>query len=67
LRLGARWARCEREPQAALWKFTTAPPGPDWGWRIVLSPGDTFRMTMYNIWPEAKEELAVEATYERTR
>lgn len=43
-----------------------APPGPDWGWRTVftLAP-DTIRMVMYNIWPEGKEELAVEAVYRR--
>jgi hypothetical protein len=43
-----------------------APPGPDWGWRIVLSPGESFRMTMYNIWPEGKDELAVTAVYTRS-
>ena len=42
-----------------------APPGPDWGWRIVLSPGEPLKMTMYNIWPNGKEELAVEAMYAR--
>ena len=43
-----------------------APPGPDWGWRIDLTPGgDTLRMVMHNVWPEGKEELAVEATYTR--
>ena len=47
-----------------------APPGPDWGWRIDVTPGDpetgrALRMVMFNIWPEGKEELAVEATYTR--
>ena len=30
-----------------------APPGPDWGWRIVLQPvdGTTLRLVMYNISP----------------
>ena len=51
------------------------PPGPDWGWRIVLDPRepDRLRMTMFNIAPEAfeipagrsSEELAVEAVYTR--
>jgi Protein of unknown function (DUF1579) len=48
-----------------------APPGPDWGWRIDLTPedGGTLRLVMFNVWPESeggKEELAVEAVYART-
>lgn len=43
-----------------------APPGPDWGWRIdVLPEGDTLRIVHYNVWPEGKEELAVESRYTR--
>jgi hypothetical protein len=42
-----------------------APPGPDWGWRIAVVPGDELRIVMHNIWPEGKEELAVEAWYQR--
>jgi Protein of unknown function (DUF1579) len=43
-----------------------APPGPDWGWRIDLYPGaDKLRVVMFNIWPDGREELAVEATYTR--
>jgi hypothetical protein len=48
-----------------------APPGPDWGWRIVLEltekdqPVDSFKMLMYNIPPEGKEELAVETIFTR--
>lgn len=43
-----------------------APPGPDWGWKIDLhAGGQMLRMVMYNIWPEGKEELAVEAPYVR--
>ncbi len=40
-----------------------APPGPDWGWRTVITPGGgrTLRLVMFNIWPEGREELAVEA------
>jgi hypothetical protein len=38
--------------------------GPDWGWRTVIEPGEgSFRLVMYNQWPDGKEELAVEATY----
>ena len=41
-----------------------APPGPDWGWTIRVEPGDdTFRVVMHNIWPNGREDLAVEAVY----
>ncbi|CAA9348212.1 MAG: hypothetical protein AVDCRST_MAG89-2978 [uncultured Gemmatimonadetes bacterium] len=43
-----------------------APPGPDWGWRIDVAPGDgTLRITHYNVWPEGKEDLAVDSLYTR--
>ena len=44
-----------------------APPGPDWGWRIVLEHEgeNTLNLTMYNITPEGQEALAVEAVYSR--
>jgi len=43
-----------------------APPGPDWGWRIDLtSDGCKLRMVMFNIWPDGREDLAVEADYTR--
>jgi Protein of unknown function (DUF1579) len=44
-----------------------APPGPDWGWRTVIEPADSdsLRMTMYNVSPEGKEDLAVEVLYRR--
>ncbi len=44
-----------------------APPGPDWGWRIVLGAdsADEFRIVMYNITPDGQETLAVEARYTR--
>ena len=47
--------------------FYAAPPGPDWGWRTVVKPGadGTLRMDMYNVSPEGKEDLAVEAVYSR--
>ena len=45
----------------------SAPPGPDWGWRIdVIPEGDaSLRIIHHNIWPEGKEELAVEGVYSR--
>ncbi len=45
-----------------------APPGPDWGWRTIIAPlsRDSFRLTMWNITPDGREELAVEAEYSRT-
>lgn len=43
-----------------------APPGPDWGWRITITPhGEALRMVMHNVTPEGQEEVAVEAEYER--
>ena len=46
-----------------------APPGPDWGWKIEITPDrdQSLRLAMFNIWPEGKEELAVAAQYERVR
>ena len=45
-----------------------APPGPDWGWRIVVEPvgRESLRVVMHAISPEGEESLAVEATYEAT-
>jgi GrpB-like predicted nucleotidyltransferase (UPF0157 family) len=44
-----------------------APSGLDWGWRINFDPGDadSLHLTMLNISPQGKEELAVEASYRR--
>ena len=46
-----------------------APPGPDWGWRIDVTPdGDRLRIVMHNVWPQeqgGEEELAAEALYQR--
>jgi hypothetical protein len=44
-----------------------APPGPDWGWRIVVEPdgGETLRLVMYNVTPGGEEMLAVEGVYRR--
>ena len=43
-----------------------APPGPDWGWRIVITaPSDKeLQIVMYNCSPDGVEELAVQAGYE---
>jgi len=41
-----------------------APPGPDWGWRTVITPGaGSLDVLMYNVWPEGKEEIAAEMRY----
>ena len=41
-----------------------APPGPDWGWRIDVVPSaDALRIIHHNVWPEGKEELAVDSRY----
>ena len=60
------------EPEDSTLKLAgsyTAPPGPDWGWRIEITAGpgvDALRITMTNIWPDgAREEPAVEAVYTR--
>ena len=45
-----------------------APPGPDWGWQIVVTPEsgeETWSLTMYNITPEGEVFLAVEAVFSR--
>ena len=44
-----------------------APPGPDWGWRIIISaPSATkLQIIMHNCSPDGKEELAVQAEYTR--
>jgi hypothetical protein len=44
-----------------------APPGPDWGWRVVLEAdgADAFRILMDNITPEGEEAPAVAASFTR--
>ena len=40
--------------------------GPDWGWRIVLSPARArLEITMFNVTPDGAEERAVEGIYAR--
>lgn len=45
----------------------TAPPGPDWGWRIEVHPldADQFQLLMFNITPDGDESIAVEASFSR--
>lgn len=40
-----------------------APPGPDWGWRILFRPvpGSRFEIEMFNIEPNGTEQVAVQA------
>ena len=47
----------------------SAPPGPDWGWRINVEPVDqnTFHLLMYNITPDGEEMLAVKGVYNRSQ
>ena len=44
-----------------------APPGPDWGWRMVINPciADRLELRMYNISPGGEQALAVEVSYSR--
>jgi hypothetical protein len=38
--------------------------GPDWGWRTELEPaGERLLMRAFNIWPDGREDRAVEADY----
>ena len=42
-----------------------APPGPDWGWRIEIEQGEEgeLAISMFNIWPDGREEIAVRTSY----
>jgi hypothetical protein len=64
--LACRGASADGRTLSLLGSFV-APPGPDWGWRIVLDLGDTgtWSMIMTNISPEGTEYEAVEAHYRR--
>jgi hypothetical protein len=43
-----------------------APPGPDWGWRIEITPGPgSLKIEHFNIDGEGHEDPAVEADYVR--
>ena len=58
----------EAEGTIAVRGSYAAPPGPDWGWRIVLRPSDeaALHVVMSNVTPDGQEALAVEATYARS-
>jgi hypothetical protein len=46
-----------------------APPGPDWGWRIQIEAelqAGLLVLLMYNVHPDGKEDLAVQATHRRS-
>jgi predicted enzyme related to lactoylglutathione lyase len=56
------------DKQLVLRGSFAVPPGPDWGWRIELTPeedGRALRVLMFNISPEGVSQPAVEATYTR--
>lgn len=69
--MGKRFMLCRgeyhREGEISALGTYAAPPGPDWGWRIVLraESADEMRILMYNISPEGREALAVDASYRR--
>lgn len=44
-----------------------APPGPDWGWRVVVEPDapGEFRLLMFNITPDGQEFPAVRVDFQR--
>ena len=46
-----------------------APSGPDWGWRIAVSPSGAagLRIAMFNITPDGTEYPAVQADFTRAR
>jgi hypothetical protein len=68
--MGEKFMLCEgaaEEPAVTVRGTYAAPPGPDWAWRIAISAsGQELAMRMWNISPEGKEELAVEAVYGRS-
>lgn len=52
---------------ASLRGSYAAPPDPDWGWRTEIIPDGirSLRVTMHNISPDGRKEIAVEAEYTR--
>lgn len=61
--------KAQEDGRAILRGSYAAPPGPDWGWRIEFSMpiADTLTLRMFNIDPNAIEELAVQADFVRDR
>lgn len=57
-----------REGRLSVRGSYSAPPGPDWGWRIVLcsESQEGLRILMYNIAPDGDEALAVDTRYHRS-
>ena len=44
----------------------SAPPGPDWGWRTeIRASASRLHIVMFNVDPNGREELAVNADYVR--
>jgi len=43
-----------------------APPGPDWGWQTEIRASvDRLQVVMFNVDPDGREELAVNADYRK--
>jgi hypothetical protein len=61
--------RLELDGRVNLLGNYPAPPGPDWGWRIEITPGvisqREFSFRMFNIEPQGPEQIAVDTTYRR--
>jgi len=69
--MGEKFMRCQgvikENGSADVRGQYQAPPGPDWGWHIVIEPGseNTLNLMMYNVTPEGEKTLAVNASYSR--
>lgn len=61
--------RVGAEGEADMSGSYPAPPGPDWGWRIVVKvpAEDSFLVEMFNRSPEGQEDLAVRLRLVRTQ
>lgn len=71
--MGDKFMTCQGDVEEngaiAVWGTYTVPSQPDWGWWMVVGPGndDTFRVVMYNVLPDGQEFLAVEARYTKAQ
>ncbi|MEK7724196.1 MAG: DUF1579 family protein [Acidobacteriota bacterium] len=68
--MGDKFMICEgveTDNTISLKGFYAVPDHPDWGWRTTIESenDNSFKITMYNISPEGKEDLAVEINYQR--